>query len=104
MKKSVQLSKTEIKMMNEISQVFAKYKNRTRQFGLQLSHSHFSVGKDEILYETHDKQNRTLITKPVKKNTIANALATTWEINEKGEIKVMSLCCDVNPPVDAPAR
>lgn len=102
MENTLQLSNTEIKMLSEISKIFKKYKNKTRQFGIQLCHSHFSINSDEILYETHDKVSRTLLTRTVQKNSIVSALATTWEINNRGEIKVTSLCCDT--ATDAPIR
>jgi hypothetical protein len=98
MDKTLQLSNSEIDMMNEISQVFSKYSGKTRHFGLQLVHSHFEMDKDEILYETHDKESRTLTTKPIKKSASLDALATAWEINKEGEIAVTSLCCTIGPP------
>lgn len=97
MENTLQLSKTEIRMMEEVFKVFSKYKNKTRKFGLQLVHSHFSIYQDEILYETHDKQTRTLTTTPINKSIAMNALATSWEFKESGKIFVTSLCCD-SPP------
>jgi len=98
MNSTLQLSKNERDMMKEISQVFSKYSGKTRQFGLQLIHSHFDIDKDEILYEVHDKQSRTLITRPTKKETIKEALATAWEIDEMGKVLVTSLCCTIIGP------
>jgi hypothetical protein len=98
MKNSLQLSKKEISMMCEISDIFKKYKSSTRAFGINLIHNHFEIEKDEILYETHNKSNRTLFTLPVKKKNIQSALATSWQINEDRVISVSSLCCDYDPP------
>lgn len=103
MKKELQLNDTEVKMMSEVFKVFSKYKHSTRQFGLQLLHSHFSIQNDEILYEVHNKEKRILTTKPIKKKTIKNALATGWQFDAKGNIKVNNLCCDVST-VDSPVR
>lgn len=95
MKTALQLSSEEQKMMKEMSTIFSKYKGKTRQFGLQLIHAHFPIQHDEILYETHDKELRTLTTTLVKKSKAGNAVATAWNISERGEISVTSLCCDV---------
>jgi hypothetical protein len=98
MDNTLQLSKSEIDMMKEVCRVFSKYSGKTRQFGLQLVHSHFEMDNDEILYETHNKKSRTLTTRPIKKSASVNALATAWEINKEGEIAVTSLCCTIGPP------
>ncbi len=98
MKEVLQLSNEERMMMKEVSAVFSKYKGKTRQFGLQLIHSHFPIQQDEILYETHNKKARTLIIKPVKKDKAKDALATAWEVKQNGKIIVTSLCCDSDPP------
>ena len=93
MKNTLQLSSSELQMLKEVFEVFSKYKNETRCFGIQLIHSHFPLRKDEVLYETHDKNNRTLTTKPTKKSKIKNALATAWEL-DKNHIIVSSYCCE----------
>jgi hypothetical protein len=98
MKNSLQLSKTEISMMKEVSEIFAKYKSKTRQFGIQLVHSHFPISPDEILYETHDANIRTMTIKPIKKGESINALVTAWEIKENGVIEAVNLCCTIGPP------
>jgi len=99
MQNALQLSIAEKEMIAEVSKIFAKYKNKTRQFGIQLIHTHFPIHEDEILYEVHDKNTRTLTTKPIKKSKAKNLFATSWEINGKGEIFVSSLCCDTGPPI-----
>lgn len=96
MKNTLQLSDTELQMMKEVSVVFSKYKKNTRRFGIQLIHSHFPILKDEVLYETHDNSNRTLITKPTKAAKIKNALATAWEFNENFQISISSYCCEAS--------
>jgi hypothetical protein len=98
MDSTLQLSKSEIDMMKEVSQVFSKYSGKTRQFELQLVHSHFAIENDEILYETHDAKTRTLISTPIKKSASIEALATCWEINKAGEIEVTGMCCTIGPP------
>lgn len=103
MKKELQLTDIELKMIGEISIIFSKYKDRTRRFGLQLIHSHFAIQKDEVLFETHDVITRTLITRPINKKEIKDAIATSWEITEQGKIFVSCTCCE-GPPVDAPSK
>lgn len=97
MKNELQLSNTEIKMMNEVYQVFSRYRNQTREFGLQLIHTHFPMQEDEILYEVHNAEKRILTICPLKRSSIKNALATGWQFNNSnGQIEVNNLCCDVS--------
>lgn len=105
MKNELQLSNTEIKMMREVYQIFYRYRNQTREFGLQLIHSHFPIKQDEILYEVHNAEKRILITCPKKRSSIKKALATGWQFNNSnGQIEVNNLCCDVSAPPEAPSR
>ena len=94
MKTEFQLSSEERKMMKEVGSIFSKYKGKTRQFGLQLIHSHFQLAEDEILHETHNKRNRVLTTIPVKIDRTKDALATAWQISANGKIIVSMFCCD----------
>jgi hypothetical protein len=91
-----QLTPAEENMMREIFEVMNKYSKATRAFGVNLVHSHFQLKKGEILYETHNKEKRILITNAVIKKTIKKrAAATAWEFSKKGKIKVAMFCCDV---------
>jgi hypothetical protein len=95
MKKSLQLSKVELKMINEVFEVFSKYKTDTRKFAVQLDHTHFNIGSDEILLETNNTLERTLKVRTVKLKQIGLAqLATAWHRNEHGDIEVCMFCCD----------
>lgn len=90
------LSASEQKMFAEISRIFYKYKNETREFGLSLLHSHFNVKRNEILHETNDKSNRTMQIRPIAHTNIpAQAHATLWSVSTiTGKPKVLQLCCD----------
>ncbi len=91
----LQLSSSEIEMMNEVFGVFKKYADKTRSFGLQLVHSHFPIAENEILYETHDKKNRVLTVVPVDRDSLkTKPLATAWQQTKNGGITVAMFCCD----------
>lgn len=91
----LQLSSSEIEMMNEVFGVFKKYADKTRSFGLQLVHSHFTIAENEILYETHDEKNRVLTVVPVSLDSLkTKPLATAWQQTENGGITVVMFCCD----------
>ena len=95
--RNTQLTPTELNMFQEVFKVLQKYSNRTRQFGLQLVHSHFHIEKNEILYETHDEIQRTLNIRPINRESFSGKstpLATAWVQNEKGEIEVCMFCCE----------
>ncbi|OQP64749.1 hypothetical protein A3860_18495 [Niastella vici] len=92
---SLQLSDIEVRMLEEVFQIFSKYSEKTRNFGIQLIHSHFPLQEDEILYETHDKISRVMEVKPVKIGSVSNnSLATAWDQTAKGHIRVAMFCCD----------
>jgi hypothetical protein len=91
----LQLSSTELEMIKEVFQIFSKYTGVTREFGVQLVHSHFALEEGEILYETHDKENRILSVRPARLGQFKNPpLATAWQQEERGQIEVAMFCCD----------
>lgn len=94
MQNGLQLTAPEIQMLQEVQGVFSKYAGNTRKFGLQLSHEHFTLNYQEILYETHDSNKRTLSVKPVLYNLVQDkALATAWQFTDEGEIEITQFCC-----------
>ena len=94
MNKELQLSSEELKMMEEISQIFAKYSNRTREFEVHLVHSHFQIKKGETLYETHNKIKRELKIIPKKFTGRGKLpLATAWN-TLNGKLCVAMFCCE----------
>lgn len=92
---TLQLSEVELTMLEEVFHVMSKYSDKTREFGVQLVHSHFPMEDGEILYETHDKDKRILNTRPVRITDIKNSpLATAWLKASSGNIQVCVFCCD----------
>lgn len=99
----LQLSDIEKQMMQEVFNVFQRYSFQTRKFGVHLSHSHFPLEIDEILFETHNKEKRELLITTKKDSEFVNSpLATAWEKNMDGDIVVKMLCCDDNTGSDRP--
>ncbi|MGC4100866.1 hypothetical protein [Ferruginibacter sp.] len=94
MNQSLQLSDIELKMFEEVFEVMSKYKN-SRTFGLQLVHSHFKINQNETLFETHNKQNRSLQVNTVKISDFKKLpLATAWNRKKDGSIVISMFCCD----------
>lgn len=96
MNTQIQLNIHEVEMLKEIHSVMCKYKGNTRDFGVQLIHSHFPITDREILYETHDCKKRTLTITPIllEKVTSNPPVATAWSFKEDGTITVSMFCCD----------
>ncbi len=95
MNSALQLSNTEQQMLQEVFDVFAKYKSKTRKFGVQLVHSHFPLKKGEILLETHDKEKRILTIVPKRlKDMGPIPKATAWSESSSGQLKICMFCCD----------
>jgi hypothetical protein len=94
MNQSIGLSKIENEMFTEIEKVFKKYSGNTRRFGLFEMHTHFPLGKNEVLYETNDPVQRThhVVTK-TKDELGASAKPTQWII-EDNRVSVFQWCCD----------
>jgi hypothetical protein len=91
----IQLSKSEKAMFGEIFSILKKYNGSTRAFGMQLIHTHFDVGYNEILHETHDEEKRILKIKPVFLSDVPQtAKPTAWGFSEMGKPKVIQMCCD----------
>ena len=88
------LNRTEIKMLKEVSLILKKY-NKDKKFGIQLLHSHFNIDADEILHETNNKVKRQLLTKAIKKNKLPKgSYATSWSLDVKGMPCPLLFCCD----------
>ena len=64
-----------------------------RRFGLTLLHQHFPVAADEIMLETNDPTDRTLLMRPVKASELAEVKyrETQWRLD--GEKATMSCAC-----------
>lgn len=54
---------------------------RLDRFGITLLHRHFDLGPDEVLLETIDFHDRTLMVRPVPKAELGNAVQTQWRLS-----------------------
>ncbi|RZK12942.1 MAG: hypothetical protein EOO46_01255 [Flavobacterium sp.] len=92
---SLQLSDTECRMLDEIFQVFLRYQNQVREFGIQLVHSHFTINENEVLLETNNKKTRTLQVTTVSKDQLSmDTIATAWQFDNAGQLQVAMFCCE----------
>lgn len=98
------LTQDELMMFKDVAAVFSRYNGRTRNFALQLVHSHFDLNKGEVLHETNDEQKRELVIKPIFYNDLpAGAHPTVWKISINNKIEVIQTCCDVTAPDPDPS-
>lgn len=80
------------KCLVEIAEVLKKHNNLDR-FGVNLLHQHFAVADDEVMLETNDTIQRTLLMKPVKISEIQNmdARITSWRL-DTGKPQMACVC------------
>jgi hypothetical protein len=73
----------------EIHAVLTRH-NALKRFGVTLLHEHFEVADDEILVESCDPVARTLVSRPVKKLSLAGELLleTNWSLDAKPSIEL----------------
>lgn len=92
----VPINNNDADCLTEIRDVLKKYGNMSR-FGIALLHSHFALADDEIMLESSDTDNRTLVSKPVKESLAGGSnIGTVWMLGE-GDVTTMSWCrkyCD----------
>ena len=75
----------------EIRGVLKKH-GKLERFGVALLHSHFDLANDEIMLESSDEKNRTLMIKPIKESEAGdNNVGTIWMLQE-GDAKAMAWC------------
>ncbi len=75
----------------EIRDVLKKY-GKLERFGVALLHSHFDLATDEIMLESIDEGNRTLIIQPIKQSEAGTKnIGTVWMLRE-GDVATMSWC------------
>ena len=80
--------------IEELKSVLKKHRALDR-FGVTLLHKHFEMKDDEILLEECDEENRTLILKPVNKNSIKSnkSIETNWRLDTFSSMaRCISLC------------
>jgi len=73
----------------EIRDVLKKH-GKMERLGVALLHSHFDLESDEILLESSDEENRTLITKAVKQADAGNSNIATILMLREGDAATMS--------------
>lgn len=76
----------------EIRDILKKH-NALDRFGLTLIHKHFDIAPDEAMVEYTDHENRTLITKPIKKTDFDpdEFTVTNWRLTE-GDVVAERTC------------
>lgn len=91
------LSDADKQCLGEVRQVLDRHQ-MTRKFGVSLLHKHFSVADDEVLVECCDPEQRTLIIKPVKKETLVGMkqTETNWILGQ--ELSATLYCTQVCLP------
>jgi hypothetical protein len=65
--------------LREVAQVLRAHGKEWR-FGVNLLHSHFDLGEDEVLLETNDVRDNSLWIRPIPKAEVANEdiVETAW--------------------------
>lgn len=78
--------------LREVAQVLKRY-GREWRFGVNLLHSHFDIGEDEILIETSDPNDKSLWIRPIAKSELSGqeVVATAWCL-ATGEPQMGCLC------------
>lgn len=80
--------------IEELKTVLKKH-NALDRFGITLLHKHFEMDDDEVLLEECDEENRILILKPVKQNSIKSnkSIETNWRLDTFTSMaRCISLC------------
>ncbi len=78
--------------LQEIRSVLARH-GALQRFGVTLLHSHFPVGKGEVLVETIDVENRTLVTSPRDADTVVSGMETSWRLDHPTGMQVCETLC-----------
>ena len=73
------LNEADIPCLREVRDVLAKYDALDR-FAIALSHKHFELTDDEILVETIDFENRSLIVSTMNKSVSPQCVETAWSL------------------------
>lgn len=84
------LDQTDTECMKELASILNKF-GKSDRFAVHLVHKHFDIADDEILCEFTDEVNRTLTTKPVKRDPSLKMVETTWLLRQEGE-QVLQTC------------
>ncbi|HJT42430.1 MAG TPA: hypothetical protein VJ750_02915 [Rhizomicrobium sp.] len=82
----------DVECLKEVAAVLKRH-GREWRFGVNLLHSHFEIGKDEVLIETSDPSDKSLWIRPVPKSEVEgeDVIATAWCLGD-GEPRMGCLC------------
>jgi hypothetical protein len=91
-------SPSEAAVFAEVTEVLKKH-GLEKKYGISLLHKHFDLEADEMLVEYTDIENRTLISKPTKINSIPteNLIETVWCLDEDTAALACVVFCYGNP-------
>lgn len=73
------LSQDDLPCIRDLRDVLLRH-NALDRFGVWLLHEHFPLAEDETLIETEDPEGRRLLVTVAKKDSVGNAIETTWKL------------------------
>ena len=78
-----ELTDDDLDCLREIKTVLTRF-DKTERFGVTMLHKHFDLGKDEVLLETHDAEQRSMTTKAISRDegSFADLRATSWYLGK----------------------
>lgn len=81
----------------DIRQVLEKH-GKLQRFGLTLLHQHFDVASDEILLETCDPVNRTLMVtpQPRSEHPVGRHRQTNWRLDSMSATQECTQICSMD--------
>ena len=84
------LNEEDMKCLEEIRKVLISH-GREKVFGVNLLHKHFDLSTSEVLVESQDYENRTLLTRPFHVTELSNQSLrpTAWRFDENGTMVYM---------------
>lgn len=85
-------SQDDERCLAEVAEVLKKH-GRLSRFGVNLLHQHFPIADDEVMLETNDPSDRTLLMRPVKIIDIEGmgARTTSWRL-DSGRAQMACVC------------
>jgi hypothetical protein len=91
------LSANDEPCLREVREVLERH-GTLQRFGVTLLHEHFVLSDDEALVEFVDTQERTLTTRPVKRDhpAVTAAVQTSWRLDTGEALAVCQTWCYVD--------
>lgn len=88
------LTADDITCFSEIKEVLSKH-GKLERFGITLLHKHFNFDKNEVLLETTNKENRSMVLEPkIIDSSDINTIDTQWYLG--GSIPLSLVKCRTN--------